>query len=79
MAPFPVNLSKLSDVVKNNDVKKTKYDKLVKEVNAVQTSDTSDLVKKINCNTKINEIENKILDHGHDKSNTAQEFNKSTA
>ena len=79
MPPVPVNLSKLSDVVKNNDVKKTKYDKLVKEVNAVQTSDTSDLVKKINYNTKINEIENKILDHGHDKSNTAQEFNKSTA
>ena len=36
-------------------------------------------LKKINYNTKINEIENKILDHGHDKSNTAQEFNKSTA
>ena len=79
MPPVPVNLSKLSDVVKNNDVKKTKYDKLGKEVNAVQTSDTSDLVKKFNYNTKINEIENKILDHGHDKSITAQEFNKSTA
>ena len=29
LAPVPVNLSKLSDVVKNDVVKKTAYDKLV--------------------------------------------------
>ena len=38
-------LSKLSNVVKNNVVKKTVYDELVKKVNAIQTIDTSDLLK----------------------------------
>ena len=40
----PVNLSKLSDVVKNEVVKKTEYDELVKKVNNVNTTKTSDLV-----------------------------------
>ena len=35
--PLPVDLSKLSDVVKNV-VKKTVYDKLVAKVNSVDTS-----------------------------------------
>ena len=40
----------------------------------------SSLVKNTGCNTKINEIENKITtDHDHDKSITAPEFNKLTA
>ena len=42
----PVDLSKLSNVVKNNVVKKTKHDELVKNVNAIQTTDTSNLVQK---------------------------------
>ena len=42
----PVDLSKLSNVVKNDVVKKTKYHELVKKVNAIQTTDTSNLVKK---------------------------------
>ena len=29
LVPFPVDLSKLSDIVKNDAVKKTAYDKLV--------------------------------------------------
>ena len=37
------DLSKLSDIVKNDVVKKTEYDELVKNVNAV---DTSKLVRK---------------------------------
>ena len=41
-----VNLSKLSDVVENEVVKKTTYDELIKKLNAIQTTDTSDLVKK---------------------------------
>ena len=40
----PVDLSKLSDVVKNDVVKKTKYDELVKKVNNINTTDTSNLV-----------------------------------
>ena len=52
----PVDLSKLSDVVKNNAVKKTKYDELFKKVDAVESTGTSNLVKKLDYNTKINEI-----------------------
>ena len=36
--PAPVDLSKLSDVVKNDEVKKTVYDKLVTKVNSIDTS-----------------------------------------
>ena len=77
LVPVPVDLSKLSDVVK-----KTAYDKLVAKVNNIDTSgfvlktkydtdkselenkipDTSGLVKKTNYNTKITELENKIPD-----------------
>ena len=39
----PVDLIELSDVVKNDVVKKTKYDDLVKKVNDVKATD-SDLV-----------------------------------
>ena len=41
--PVPTNLSKLSDVVKNDVVKKTNYNKLVTKVDDI---DTSGLVKK---------------------------------
>ena len=70
--PVPVDLSKLSEVVKNDVVKKTVYDKLIAKVNSIDTSrfvwktkndtdktelinkvpDTSDLVKKTDCNVK---------------------------
>ena len=53
------DLSKLSNVVKNEVVKKTEYDELVKKVYATQTVDTSSLVKKAAYNTKIGEIEKK--------------------
>ena len=38
LVPVPVDLSKLSDVVKNDVVKKTEYDKLVAKVNSIETS-----------------------------------------
>ena len=38
LAPVLADLSKLSDVVKNNVVKKTAYDKLVTKVNSIDTS-----------------------------------------
>ena len=41
--PVPVNLNKLSDLVRNDVDKKTKYDKLVKKVNIIETTDTSNL------------------------------------
>ena len=42
---FPVDSSKLSDIVKNEVVKNTIYDKLVKNVYDIQNDDTIDLVK----------------------------------
>ena len=38
LAPVPVDLSKLYDVVNNDVVKKTVYDKLVTEVNKIDTN-----------------------------------------
>ena len=38
LAPIPVDLSKLSDVVKNEVVKETVYDKLIAKVNSIDTS-----------------------------------------
>ena len=46
----------VSNVVKNEVVKKTEYNKFVQKVNG-NTIDTSDLVKKADFNTKIKEIE----------------------
>ena len=59
LATVPVDLSKLSNVVKNDFVKKTVYDKFVAKVNNI---DTSGLVKKADYNTKISEIQHKIPD-----------------
>ena len=38
-----------------------------------------ELVKKVDCNTKINKIEKKIVDLDHDRYITNQEFNNLTA
>ena len=59
LVPIPAELSKLSNVVKNDVVKKTAYDKLVAKVNNI---DTSDFVLKTNYNTKITKLENKTPD-----------------
>ena len=57
----PVDLSKLNDVLKNDVVKKTEYKDLVKKVSNIKATDTSDVVKKIDYNTKINGILKKLL------------------
>ena len=82
LVPIPTDLSKLSNEVKNNIVKKDVYDKLVAIVNNINTSgfalkakydtdkselenkvpDHSILVKKTDYNTKITDIDSKILD-----------------
>ena len=59
LVPVPVDLSKLSDVVKNDAVKKTVYDKLVAKVNGI---DTSAFVLKTKYDTNKSKIENKIPD-----------------
>ena len=72
----PVDLSKLTNIVKIDVVKKTEYDELVKNFNAIQTTDNSNSVKKTYCNTEKNEMEKKNTDYDHDKYITTQEVNK---
>ena len=60
LVPVPVDLSKLSDVVKNYVVKKkekNEYDELVAKVNNI---DTSGFVLKSNYDADKSELENKI-------------------
>ena len=47
------------------------------ELTAVENKipDVNSLVKKADYNTKISDIEKKIIDHNHDKYNTTPEFN----
>ena len=59
LVPVPIDLSKLSDVVKNDVVKKTAYDKLVAKVNNI---DTSGFVLKTKYDTDKSELKNKIPD-----------------
>ena len=72
LTPVPDDLAKLSNVVKNDVVKKTAYDKLVAKVNNIDTTgfvkrkldkkipSVSGLVKKTDVNSKISEVEGKI-------------------
>ena len=52
LLPVPVDLSNLTDIVKSEIVKKTAYDELVKKVNVIQTTDTSDLIKEADYDKK---------------------------
>ena len=77
LAPVPVDLSKLSNAVKNDVVKKAVYDKLAAKVNNIDNSDfalktkyqtdKTELEKKIPVTdfvkkTKLTELEDKIPD-----------------
>ena len=64
LVPVPVDLSKLSDVVKNNVVKKDVYNKLVTKVNVIPVNniDTSEFALKTKYDTDKSELENKIPD-----------------
>ena len=59
LVPVPVDLSKLSDLIKNDIVKKTVYDKLAAKVNNI---DTSGFVLKTKYQTDKVELEKKISD-----------------
>ena len=56
--PVSVDLSELSDVVKNDAVKKIVYEKLAAKVN---NTDTSDLALNIKYQTDKAELEKKFL------------------
>ena len=58
LAPVPVDLSKLSEIVKNDVVEKAVYEKLVAKVNNI---DTSHFVSKIKYQTDNKELEKKFL------------------
>ena len=58
LVPVPVDLSKLSDEIKNYVVKKTVYGKLVAKVNSI---DSSAFVLKTKYDTDKSEIEDKFL------------------
>ena len=64
LVPVPVDLRKLSDVVKNDVVKKTTYDKLVAKVNTIPLNniDTSRFALKTKYDTDKSELENIISD-----------------
>ena len=53
----PVDLAKLSNVVKNDAVKKTEYDKLVSKVNSI---DTTDFVSQTKYEKDGSDFEDKI-------------------
>ena len=55
----PVDLSNISDVVKNDVVKKPEYDMLVAKIDKI---DTSGFVLKTKYDTDKSELENKIPD-----------------
>ena len=59
LVPVPTDLSKSSNVVKNDVAKKDVYDKLVTKVNCI---DTSDFVLKTKYDTDKSELQNKIPD-----------------
>ena len=59
LVPVPVDLSKMSDLIKNDIVKKTVYDKLAAKVNNI---DASDFVLKTKYQTDKAELEKKISD-----------------
>ena len=68
LKPLPTDLSKLSDAVKSDVVKKTDYNKLVTMVDNI---DTSGLIKKTDYYTKITEIKDKIPDTNNLATKTA--------
>ena len=57
LKPVPLDLKNVSGAVEKEVVKKDVYDKLVKKVNAIQTTDTNNLLTKADYDTKIAEIE----------------------
>ena len=59
LVPVPVDLSKLSNVVKNDVVKKAVYDKLVEKVNNI---DINGFVLKTKYGKDKSELKNKIPD-----------------
>ena len=65
-----VDLKTFSDVVDKEAVKKDMHDELVKKISAIQTTDTSNVIKKADYDIEIEEIDKKITTHDYGKYNT---------
>ena len=61
LVPAVVDLSKLSDLVKNNVVKEDVYNAKIKNIEC-KRSDISNLATNTTFNAKTNQVKNKILD-----------------
>ena len=59
LAPVPIDLTKLSNVVKNDAVKKTEYNAKIKSIED-KIPDINNLATKTDLNTKVNEVKNEI-------------------
>ena len=59
LAPVPADLSKLSDVVKNDVDKKDLYNTKIKDTES-KIRDITNLANSTTLNAKINEVKNKI-------------------
>ena len=59
LVPVPVDLSKLSDVVKNGVVKKDVYNAKIKEIED-KIPDITDLATNAILNAKLNQVKNEI-------------------
>ena len=92
LKPVPVDLSKLSEAVKNEVVKKTVYDRLDAIVNNIDISrfvlktkyhidkaGVNSFIKNTHYNTKISENGKNVSDHNHGKYITTPEFNNLAA
>ena len=90
LVPAPVDLSKLSDIVKNDVVKKDVCNSKIKNIED-KIPDITNLVTNTILNATINEVKVEIPsitnlaatfalnDHDHDRCFTTKEFNKLTA
>ena len=74
----PVDLSKLSVVVKKDVDKKTKYDEL-KKLTILRLMVLASWLKRLTMTQKLLKLKKKILDHNQDKYITTQEFNRLTS
>ena len=70
----PTDLSKLSNEVDNDVVKKTVYDELFKKVNSIHAIDISELLKETDNDTKTKDIKKRVSTH--DNHITTTEFNQ---
>ena len=56
LVPVPTDLSKLSDVGNNEVIKKNVYNELVKNINAIKTTDITNELKKLTMTQKLRKL-----------------------